>query len=201
MEDPVLSRRVPRQCAATPAEVRGAVSALTPSDLLRLERFARWRVRGLGRRALGRSHEDLLGDAIHATLDGRRSWNKANVDFVGHLLGAVQSISDNWGRRFRSDEPVLEADVGRVEERPSLADVPGAAPTQEDELVAKQREEAVAKLFEDDSLVTLIVCELKEGATLRDIRAKYDIPDNEYEAAMKRLRRKLARAYEEETHA
>jgi hypothetical protein len=181
--------------------VRGAVSSLISADLLRLERFARLRVRGLGRRALGRSHEDLLGDAIHATLDGRRSWNKANVDFMGHLIGAVRSISDNWGRRFKADEPVLESEVGRVEEQFDFDGALGRAPTQEDDLFAKQREEAITRLFENDSLATLIICELKEGTKLRDIRAKYDIPDNEYEAAMKRLRRKLARADEEESNA
>jgi hypothetical protein len=32
---------------------------------------------------MGRSYEDLVGEAIHATLDARRSWHKAKVDFSG----------------------------------------------------------------------------------------------------------------------
>src|SRR5262245_846965 len=53
-------RRVPEERAATPAEVRAAVEALTEADIVRLEKFARYRIRGLGRMAGGRDHEDLL---------------------------------------------------------------------------------------------------------------------------------------------
>ena len=52
-------------------------------------------------------------------------------------------------------------------------------------------------IIEDDPLVTLIVCELKEGGRLREIRERYEISDHEYEAAMKRLRRRIARTFAE----
>src|SRR5262245_1076348 len=101
-----LSRRGPPELAADPAEVQAAIDSLTEADLLRLEGYAIWRIRAIGRKALGRNYEDLLSESIFATLEGKRKWNKNNVDFVRYLIGAMQSISDNWGRRFNSNEPI-----------------------------------------------------------------------------------------------
>src|ERR1035438_5518361 len=63
-------------------EVHRAMDALTPAELLRLQRFADYRVRGLGRAARGRTGEDLLRHAMMRTLIGAgstrdgRHWNK-----------------------------------------------------------------------------------------------------------------------------
>ena len=48
--------------AACREEVVAAIEALTREQHLRLERFARWRMRGLGRAAQGRDWEDLVGE-------------------------------------------------------------------------------------------------------------------------------------------
>jgi len=63
-----LSRRVPAENAASLAEVQEAIDNLSPADLIRLEGYAVWRIRAIGRKALGRNHEDLLGEAVFATL-------------------------------------------------------------------------------------------------------------------------------------
>ena len=95
---------------ATVDEVQAAVEGLSAANLLRLEKFARWRVRGLGRRAGGRDHRDLLQEAMTSTLAGDRNWNKAAVHFVGHLLGAMRSISTHWGEQADPEDVLLEAD-------------------------------------------------------------------------------------------
>jgi len=169
-------------------------------ELLRIEGFARWRIQGLGRRSMGRTYEDLVGEAIHATLDGRRSWNKENVDFVGHLYGAIQSISDNWGRKFKEHEAILESEVANGSSE-TFARAAVVAPTQEHEIAARQREDEIAAMFDDDPIVTLIICELKSGTSLRDIRTTFALSANEFEAALKRLRRRIARSNVEKSHA
>ena len=50
-------------------EVDRAIKALTSSELLRLQRFANFRVRGLGRAARGRDWEDLLEEALLSDVD------------------------------------------------------------------------------------------------------------------------------------
>ena len=200
-----LSRRIPPEQAADPAEVQAAIDSLTAADLLRLEGYAIWRIRAIGRKALGRNYEDLLSESIFATLEGKRKWNKNNVNFVRYLIGAMQSISDNWGRRFNSNEPILESEIfspdNEGNNETALADIYSLPPRQEEDIAVKQQEEIIRRYFEDDPLVTIIICELKEGSKLRDIREKYNIKDNDYEAAIKRMRRKLARLYEGDNHA
>jgi hypothetical protein len=96
MKKEKASRRIPEEKAATLDEVRAAIENLMPEQLLRLKKYARQRIRGLGRASMGRDHKDLLQEAITATLDpDRRRWNKGAVDFVGHLIGAMRSIADD----------------------------------------------------------------------------------------------------------
>jgi len=195
------SRRVPKDRAASTDEVRAAIESLSDADYLRLEKTAMWRIRGLGRRSGGRTHDDLLHEAVRAALDGTRSWDRSKVDFVGFLIGAIRSISDNWNKRYKECEPVLESELARdgadgpapgVFERIASAEL-----TPEEELLVAESGEAIKRLFEGDALATLIICEIEEGAKLQDIRERYGVKENDLNAAVKRIRRKIARLYEE----
>jgi DNA-directed RNA polymerase specialized sigma24 family protein len=195
------SRRVPVERAASPEEVRAAIDALSEADRLRLDAFAVWRIRGLGRRACGRTHEDLLSETVLATLDGTRSWNREKVDFLGYLIGAMRSISDNWGKRFKEAEPVLEADLGRDDaSRSALDRVASQDLSPEEEIEVKQQHEAIRRLFADDPVVTLIILEIEEGTKFSEIREKHDLEENELFAALKRIRRRIARQTEKVSH-
>jgi hypothetical protein len=108
------SRRVPEERAATREEIVVAVEVLTRREHLRLEQYARWRIRGLGRAAQGRDWEDLLREAVADTYEGARHWNKESVDFSRHLIGAMRSISSHWREQFDPDEAFLESEVTRV---------------------------------------------------------------------------------------
>lgn len=120
-----LSRRVPEEKAASQDEIQTAIHSLTEAELLRLEKFARWRIRGLGRASGGRDWEDLLGETLTATLDDdHRRWNKS-VSFVQHLLGAMRSISTAWKKKFDPDEAYLESEITRAS---SEGKVPSALP-------------------------------------------------------------------------
>src|SRR5436190_19910907 len=104
-------RREPEDEAASLEEVRQAIVGLTPAELLRLQGYARWRVRGVGRAALGRAEHDLLQDALISTLAGDRKWKKAAVDLVGHLTAVMRSISSHWKTEFDPAEPRLETEL------------------------------------------------------------------------------------------
>src|SRR5882724_572575 len=100
----------------THEEIDQAIADLTPAQLLRLKKFARWRIRGLGRANLGRDFQDLLQEAITSTIAGTgttregRHWNK-KVDFVKHITEAMRSISSHWKVQFDEQEAQLESDV------------------------------------------------------------------------------------------
>jgi hypothetical protein len=104
------SREVHEETAATPVEINQAINTLRPAELLRLKKYAQFRIKGLGRASQGRNAEDLLYEALNATLGGNRQWN-TSVSFPVHLRGAMRSISSHWKERFDDAEALLEAEV------------------------------------------------------------------------------------------
>ena len=168
-------RRVPEERAATPDEVRAALDALGEADLVRLEKFARYRIRGLGRKAEGRDHDDLLGEAIRDTLDPeKRRWNK-DVSFVRHLVGAMRSISSHWREQFDENEPLLESELLQTT----------------DILAAKEELERIEKAVADDTVVSDILGGLRAEMLAGEIREVLGLSVIEYETAMKRFRRRV----------
>lgn len=180
---------------ATEEEVIAALNALTDRQLKALTQYARWRIRGLGRASLGRNFEDLLQEAMTATLAGDRHWNKATGDFFGHLVWAMRSISSNWRRKFDEDEPYLESEVVRTtpegKESNPMYDV--ASPPQDGRRVsaAKAHVEHLEKLVSDSgrSLASLIIDGWREEMTGPEIKETLGISQTELETETRWLRR------------
>lgn len=180
---------------ATEEEVIAALEALTERQLKALKSFARWRIRGLGRASLGRDHEDLLQEAVTATLAGDRHWNISFVDFFGHLLWSMRSISSNWRRKFDEDEPYLESEVVRTtpegKESNPMYDV--ASPEQDGRRVSavKADVEHIEKLVSDSdrSLASLIIDGWREGLTGPEIKETLGVSQKELETETRWLRR------------
>lgn len=182
------------------------MEVLTAAALLRLRNYARWRVRGLGRKAAGRTETELLADAMNATLEGKRRWNKDKVDFVGHLVGAMRSISSHWrGQSKSADEATLESDLLRTTEDGEVLRpfdlVPSEEPGPDEELEANEsqseartRVEAIENAFADDPVISLILDGLRQGMTPGKVRAELELSQTEYETAMNRLRRRMRAA-------
>jgi DNA-directed RNA polymerase specialized sigma24 family protein len=190
----MAKRRVPEEKAASPEEVIGAVEALTTPQLLRLKKFACYRVQGLGRAAMGRDDQDLFNDSIAKTLKGDRSWNK-DVSFDVHLFGVMRSISSHWKEQFEPDEALLESDLQKSSATGQLynpiARVASTVPDPEESLVAKGEIDRIVALFADDLHVSLIIEGLREGNSGKEIREKLGISERDYESALKRMRKKI----------
>lgn len=188
----------PEQNLATPAEVWQAIEGLTPAQLLRLEKFARWRVRGLGRKSLGRDYRDLLQEGLTSTLAGTRRWNKHAVDLVGHLLGTMRSISSHWDEQCDDAEPYLESEVitntAEGEEINPLRQTASNAPSQDRVAMAKEELAKIEKVFEEDPIAILVIHGLREGMKGPEIQQILEISRNKYDAAVKRIRRNLRSA-------
>ena len=181
-------------------EVDRAIEALTSSDLVRLQRFADFRVRGLGRAARGRTGEDLLQQALLRTLIGAeatpkgRHWNK-DVDFVQHLKRAIESISSCWKRQFNETEaylisefPIHDAEGGEHSVLDNVAS--GHAPADE-RLIEKDGEDRVLARFKDDPEATQVLQGLLDGLKKIEIMTRYGLDEKKYTAAAKRIRVKL----------
>jgi DNA-directed RNA polymerase specialized sigma24 family protein len=177
-----------KPATAREGDIRDEIEALTSADLLRLESYAAWRLRGLGRHAAGRTADDLVHEAILSALSGTRKWNRKRVDFVGFLTGAMRSISSNWAARARIADVVASSDSVAV----ALHRVPTPEPGADHVMEAAERERGILARFESDRTASIVLRELLEGETVRDICVRYRIDQNQYQATLKRIRRRLA---------
>lgn len=188
------SRRVPEAKAATEEEVVAAIEGLSEPALVRLEKFARLRIAGLGRASCGRDHEDLLSEAVTRTLAGNRRWNR-DVTFVQHMLGVIRSISSHWREQFdQDDEPWLEADLTSGDDSAAMAtplqraSAPG--PVIDDELVTKQALDQIQQMFSGDKVISDIIDGLDAELSGPEIQTVLGLTEKEYRTKMRQIRRK-----------
>ncbi|MGA8621312.1 MAG: hypothetical protein WB660_22660 [Candidatus Sulfotelmatobacter sp.] len=189
-------------------EVDRAIEALTRSELQRLQKFADYRVGGLGRAACGRTGEDLLSEAQLRTLIGAgstrdgRHWNK-HVDFVWHLTGAMRSISSCWRRQFEAAVqrketeayliPALPTHDAEGQEQPPLDNVASGDAAADQRLIEKEEEGCVLAMFKDDPEATHVLQGLPDGLKKNEIMSKYGLDEKQYAAAVKRILKLLGR--------
>jgi hypothetical protein len=183
---------------ATREDVGRAVDSLSRADEIRLEKFARYRIRGLGRKAMGRDHEDLLQEALNSTWIGAedpnegRRWRKTDVAFVQHLLGAMRSIASHWKEAADDDEAQLDSDLAvETDDGVVLSPVenaPSDTPDQERALIAKEQLGAIFRLFQNDDDAALVIEGIREGWNGPEIMERLALPKSRYEAALKRIR-------------
>lgn len=189
--------------SATDAEVREAVGSLTDTDLARLGSYAWWRVQAIGKAARGNKREDLLQEAIVRTLDGRRTWNRSAVDFIGHLIGVMRSIASEWVESLeaeRHEEPLLESELVGNPDGTAVNPFQSAilpAPGFEKTLEAKDSVSAIRDFFRDDPEVLEIMEGLAAELKGPEICEILGITRTAYETVMRRLRRGLPKIFPE----
>lgn len=181
-------------------EVDRMIELLTTAELLKLQKFAEFRVRGLGRAARGRTWEDLLGEALLRTLIGAeasekgRHWNR-EVDFARHLAGAMQSISSSWKRQFKDKETHLISELvihdAEGQEHSPLDNVASGYAPADQRLIEKNEEDRILAKFRDDPDATHVLHGLLDGLKKNEIMSRYGLDEKQYAASVKRIRVKV----------
>jgi hypothetical protein len=168
------------------------IRQLTPAQLVSLKEYARWRMTWLGPRAAGRDHEDLISEAVSATLAGERA-RREGIALYQHLIGAMRSISSKWFNKKRPDVQI-ESDLINPAEAaaPNLLERAATNINPERVLSAKEKLERVRKLFSNDLICSKVVELLALGYSEAGIRTELQISKQQYGTALKRIRRKLA---------
>jgi DNA-directed RNA polymerase specialized sigma24 family protein len=175
-------------------EISQAMAGLMAADLRKLQKFGRFRMTALGRLSRGRDYEDLLEEAMTATLDGRRAWRKGSVTLVNHLLAVMRSTSDNWATREDQRE-VVEAELyGATQEEDEADDLLGAVkPTtagQEKQLIDKEALEALEASVSDDPIAREVLSALQLGLKGQELKDTLEITEDQLRAAMRKIDRR-----------
>jgi hypothetical protein len=191
---------------ATKAEIVAAIESLSAEQYYRLKRFAQWRMRGIGRAALGRNYHSLLAQAVVSTLEGSesetngRKWAKNRVPFVEHLFGAMRSISTHWkvayerrgmGAELLDCEAATEDEIGNLSRPSDLEIDPTADPLRS--YAAKEALDALDNHFSGDEDALLVIEARKEGMSVARMVADLGLTDKRVNAATQRVRYFLRR--------
>ena len=142
---------------------------------------------------LFRSEGDLLSDAIIATLEGRRKWIKANVDFLYFIKGVMRSLASHIraGKPIDAFDDIAPNPVNAEDDSEDFVEqIPTAAPVDpERQLLAHDLDKQIRERFTDDPVVLLVYESFLEKMKPADIQSCLGIDEKEYNAAAKRLRR------------
>jgi hypothetical protein len=193
------------ECAST-TEVVAAIESLSAEQYYRLKRFAQWRMRGIGRAALGRNYDSLLAQAVVSTLEGSesetkgRKWARNRVLFVEHLFGAMRSISTHWKDAYERRgmeaelldcEAATEDETGNVSRPLDLAIDPTADPLRS--YMGREALEALDNHFSGDEDALLVIEARKEGMSVARMVADLGLTEKRVNAATQRIRYFLRR--------
>lgn len=181
-------------------EIDRAIKALTSAERLRLQRFAKLLVRGLGRAASGRDWEDLLGDALFRTLIGAedtqngRHWNR-KVSFVLHAAGAMRSIANVWKRQFKEKHTYLISELlvrdPEGQEHSPFDDVASGDTAADEHLIKSGEEYRLLTLLQDSPDASQVFRGLVEGLKKSDMMSRYGWDEKRYASAVRRIRVRL----------
>jgi len=185
---------------ATRADIDAAIEALSAADEKRLEKAARYRVKGLGRRAGTRSYRDLLHDALVSIFvgaenpDDGRHWPMSEVSFIKFVDRTMESIASHWAEAYEH-EPVLESETLVETDDGGLLSpldaTPTGAPSQEREAIANEELGEVLRIFEGDNEAALIIEAWGLGMKGPEIMEQFGLSEERYEAGRKRIRYKV----------
>jgi DNA-directed RNA polymerase specialized sigma24 family protein len=199
---------------ATCAEIIHAIESLTDEDSERLEQVALNRIIRIGRRAAnGRTHEDLLQEAMTRTLEGQRHWYPGNVEFVPYLIGAVWSIASEWaGHRERNpgspEYAGLESQLTKEDEEGNpISPFDGlavCAPNSEEQMVEAEREaeqqalvNAIEQHFAEDENASYVLMGWQDGMDGPAIMEACGFSETTYRAIVRRIKRNSQKITEE----
>ena len=145
---------------ATIKKVEDAIASLTDAESKKLQSYAVWCVRKIGMAAAGRDWLDLLNEAFSATLEGRRSWPKADVEFTFFLFGVMRSTSSNWAKQVKTEkrqEALLDSQITyESSDGTHISPIDTAkSPNPDPEKIVSSKALIleVQKIFKDDELV------------------------------------------------
>ena len=187
-------------------EVSRAIDALESDQLVRLYNFSRNRIDRIGPRAAhGRTADDLLQEVVKRMLDGTRQWHPEKVDMVKYWCDAMRSISSAWAGHHDRNRASLkyanvEADLVTVDDegntRSPFDAVEAGTSNPEDVMIESEADDEqsladqIEAAFLDDEQASLILMAWEDDWDGTKIRKDLKLTENQYRAAVRRIKRR-----------
>ena len=199
--------------AATIAEIKEAIEALSEVDSERLHQIAINRIVRIGRCAAnGRTSDDLLQEALWRILNQSRKWHPERAPFVQFVIGVVFSVASEWAahRKRNLDTPdyaKLESEAAQEDEDGSLlspfAALAGSTLDPESNLTAAEAEAEQSALvremeqqFADDENAVCVLMGWEDGMDGPAIRREFGFSEKLYETTVRRIKRQSRKILE-----
>jgi DNA-directed RNA polymerase specialized sigma24 family protein len=168
-------------------DVDDAIAVWTDDDHLRM--MARAAAAAVG---TDLAPEDVLGEAVKLAMSGKRPW-KVGVPFEAHMTMVMKGVGFNRRRSLKA-RPTVEIEA--MDEGGSGYGV-GVAEDALSGIHAKQLEADAQRVFADDAIGwAIFMARLVEQMSVEEACEFAGIPREQYETALKRVSRKLAKAVE-----
>lgn len=176
----------------SPAEVKLELEKMSPADWVRVERIAMRAFTSPG----AASHEDLLQEACAKLLGGERVWHRG-YPAVPAIASVLDSMASNMRKRITNgpiDGHTLVESDDAMEDTSVLVHNAEPIQTVTPEMLTSDAQQVarVERLIGEDDDAVLVACEWAEGRRGQEAIESLGMEKNQYEAARKRLVRRLA---------
>lgn len=183
-----------QEVVATQEEITKAFESLSDAQLLKLKKYAQWRIGWLGNITGGMTAANLIADAILGTLEENgRNWYKERVDFPTHLFGAIKSISRHIREKYERQEgsvdwayPVVNEEGKEID---PLQDVPSEKPNPERAFEIKEQIGKIKGALNGKELDLEVLNGLLSEMKGPEIQEILSLSQTEYETVIKRIYR------------
>jgi hypothetical protein len=194
-------RRIPEAKAATHEELTDAINGLTDNERRKLNKAARYRMRGLGPAAMTRDFQDLFNETVLSFFKSNgRKWRKDEVDIVRTLNEAMRSVASNWRQEYKRKEAVqAPLAIGRDDDPAQvLESIPASGESINERLEAKEllaamraQLDEIYELVKGRELAELIIMAMSDGLDGPQIREELELTVQQHETEMLWIRRKV----------
>lgn len=175
----------------SPVEVKMELENMSAADRFRVERLAQYAFAGVS----GTTHEDLLQEAYMKLLSGERIWRRG-FNAVPAIASVLDSMASNYRKR-ETNGPIKAGTMVATSETMEETNLlvcnvqPVETVTPEDAAYDAQQLKKLEALLAGDEDATLVAWEWAMGRRGKEAIDALGMNENQYEAARKRLLRKI----------
>ncbi len=177
-------------------EVKAILARLSHADQVKLRRIAHYQAKKIP----GCNADELLTEGLTRVIEGVRQWPRGlNIaTFMNNVFGSIVSNMAKhhiYASKFESNTEVdISGDVDCAEKPVTL----DTAPDPTGEIYAQEMLQRLTTALSSDQHALAVLMSMAEGLKATEAQTQFNISAHQYDAARKRLKRKVEELTTEE---